>query len=71
MQGTVHLLTGVYWLDLLVQFLILTPVIILICAVPFVWFERPFMRKDWPVRVRHFFRATPAEVDAKVDGLTN
>jgi peptidoglycan/LPS O-acetylase OafA/YrhL len=71
LRVTGHLLTGVYGLDLLVQFLILTPLIILICAVPFVWFERPFMRKDWPVRLRHFFRGTPAAVGAKVDGVIN
>jgi peptidoglycan/LPS O-acetylase OafA/YrhL len=71
MKGTVHLLTGVYWLDLLLQFLVLTPVIILICAVPFVWFERPFMRKDWPARLRQFFRGTPAAVDTKIGGVIN
>jgi hypothetical protein len=39
---------------LLVQFLVLTPMIILAGAILFALFERPFMRKDWPGRLKQF-----------------
>jgi peptidoglycan/LPS O-acetylase OafA/YrhL len=45
---------GPFWLTLLVQFLVMTPLIILPAAVLFVLFERPFMRRDWPARVKNF-----------------
>jgi peptidoglycan/LPS O-acetylase OafA/YrhL len=51
-RGTIHLRTGILWLDLLVQFIVLTLLIIVLCALLFAWFERPFMRRDWPARFR-------------------
>lgn len=53
-RGTVHLQTGILWLDLLVQFAVIAPMIFLICAVPFMFLERPFMRRDWPARFKQF-----------------
>jgi len=53
-RATIHLQTGTLWLDLLVQFLVLTPSIILVSAFLFAWFERPFMRRDWPTRFKQF-----------------
>jgi peptidoglycan/LPS O-acetylase OafA/YrhL len=47
---TIHLQTNILWFDLLVQFLVMLPVILLISAVLFALFERPFMRRDWPAR---------------------
>lgn len=47
---TVHLQTKILWLDLLVQFLVMMPVILAVSAGLFVLFERPFMRRDWPAR---------------------
>lgn len=40
--------TGVFWVDLLINFVVMSAVIIAICAVLFAWFERPFMQRDWP-----------------------
>lgn len=47
-RATIYLQTKVLWLDLLVQFLVMTPVILTVSALLFVLFERPFMRRDWP-----------------------
>lgn len=44
---TIGLETHIVWLDLLVQFLLMTPIIILVCSLLFLLFERPFMRRDW------------------------
>ena len=43
--------THILWLDLLIQFVLMSAIIIAICAVLFALFERPFMRRDWPARV--------------------
>jgi peptidoglycan/LPS O-acetylase OafA/YrhL len=43
--------THILWLDLLIQFVLMSVIIIAICAVLFALFERPFMRRDWPARV--------------------
>jgi peptidoglycan/LPS O-acetylase OafA/YrhL len=48
--------THVLWLDFLIQFLIMTALIIVVSSVIFVLFERPFMRKDWPIRFWAFIR---------------
>ena len=50
-RATIHLQTGHLGLDLLIQFAVMTPVILLVCAGFFVISERPFMRRDWPARV--------------------
>jgi peptidoglycan/LPS O-acetylase OafA/YrhL len=39
------------WLDLLIQFVVMSAAIISLCAMLFVLFERPFMQRDWPARV--------------------
>jgi peptidoglycan/LPS O-acetylase OafA/YrhL len=64
-RGTVHLRIGIMWLDLLVQYLVLTPLIILACTIPFALFERPFMRKDWLSRFRHFCAGQKQQARAK------
>ena len=48
---TGRLQTHILWLDLLVQFVLMSIAIILVSAVLFIFFERPFMRRDWPSRV--------------------
>lgn len=48
LRGTLHLSTHIFWLDQLIQFAVLSAIIISICAVLFVLFERPFMQRDWP-----------------------
>lgn len=40
--------THVFWVDLLIQFVVMSAIIIGICAVLFALFERPFMKRDWP-----------------------
>jgi peptidoglycan/LPS O-acetylase OafA/YrhL len=54
-RGTLRLQTHVLWLDLIVQFLLMSVIIIGICSVLFVFLERPFMRRDWPGQVRISF----------------
>ena len=44
-------------LDLLTQFVLMSAAIIAVCAVLFAWLERPFMRRDWPRRLREKFRS--------------
>jgi peptidoglycan/LPS O-acetylase OafA/YrhL len=48
---TGHLRTHILWLDLLIHFGLMSVIITVVCVVPFVLFERPFMRRDWPTRV--------------------
>lgn len=38
----------IYWLDLVFQFVVLSVMVIPICCLLFVSFERPFMKRDWP-----------------------
>lgn len=47
---TLRLQTHVLWLDLLIQFVVMSAVIIFLCAILFAIFERPFMQRDWPAR---------------------
>lgn len=58
---TIHLQTGRLWLDLLIQFAVMAPVILLVCAGLFAVSERPFMRRDWPARVWTAIRPAPRE----------
>jgi peptidoglycan/LPS O-acetylase OafA/YrhL len=46
----------VLWLDFLIEYLIVSVLIILVCSVLFALFERPFMRRDWPARFWAFIR---------------
>ena len=48
---TGRLRTQILWLDLLIQFVLMSVIIIAGCAVLFALFERPFMRRDWPARI--------------------
>ncbi len=50
-----HLQTHILWLDLLVYFVLMSAVIVLVCSILFAFFERPFMRRDWPSRFRGKF----------------
>lgn len=47
---TLPLQTHQLWLDMLIQFTVMLPVILVVTAVLFVLFERPFMHRDWPAR---------------------
>jgi peptidoglycan/LPS O-acetylase OafA/YrhL len=51
---TGHIHFGPFWLTLLLQFLVMTPLIILPSAILFALFERPFMRRDWPAQLKNF-----------------
>jgi peptidoglycan/LPS O-acetylase OafA/YrhL len=53
--------THIFWLDLLIQFAVMSAIIIAICGVLFALFERPFMQRDWPQKFwARFARKTPA-----------
>jgi peptidoglycan/LPS O-acetylase OafA/YrhL len=54
---TKKLKTGFLSLDLLLQLLLMTPIIIAICSVLFLLLERPFMRRSWPADLRQFVRS--------------
>lgn len=45
-----------YWGQYLAQALLLVPVVTVICALLFVWVEKPFMRRDWPQRLAAWWR---------------
>ena len=49
------------WLNALVQFALVVPLILAGCAVLFVCFERPFMRPEWPRAFLQFLRRARAE----------
>jgi peptidoglycan/LPS O-acetylase OafA/YrhL len=49
---TIHLQTHILWLDLLIFYVLMSAVIVSVCAVLFAIFERPFMRRDWPAQFR-------------------
>jgi|ERR1700733_8718457 len=48
---TEKLQTHVFWLDIIIQFAVLSVMIIIICAFLFSIFERPFMKKDWHIKL--------------------
>jgi peptidoglycan/LPS O-acetylase OafA/YrhL len=48
--------THVLWLDFFICYLIVSILIVPVCSVLFVLFERPFMRRDWPARFWAFVR---------------
>jgi peptidoglycan/LPS O-acetylase OafA/YrhL len=66
-RGTIHLRTGILWLDLLMQFVVLAPMIYFACSFLFAWFERPFMRRDWPARFKQFLLRTEAVTPIQAD----
>jgi peptidoglycan/LPS O-acetylase OafA/YrhL len=46
---------------LLIQFAVMSAIIIAICGVLFALFERPFMQRDWPQKFWHWVTSkTPA-----------
>jgi peptidoglycan/LPS O-acetylase OafA/YrhL len=49
---TGHFQTHVLWLDLLIQFVLMSIIITFACSALFVLFERPFMQRDWPQQLR-------------------
>ena len=51
-RPAIHLQTHILWLDLLILFVVMSAVIVPVCALLFVFFERPFMRRDWPAKLR-------------------
>jgi len=58
--------THIFWLDLLVQMVLLSTLIVALSSVLFVYLERTFMRKDWPQRfwktVRAWLRLGTAQI---------
>lgn len=59
-RPAIHLQTHILWLDLLILFVLMSAVIVPVCAVLFAVFERPFMRRDWPAKLREKFLGAPA-----------
>jgi peptidoglycan/LPS O-acetylase OafA/YrhL len=53
LKARTHLLS----LDLAIQFLVMTAIIVAVCAVLFAFLERPFMRRDWPEKLARKLRA--------------
>lgn len=51
--------THLFWQDLLINFVVMSAVIIALCAVLFALFERPFMQRDWPQRLWAWVRRDP------------
>jgi peptidoglycan/LPS O-acetylase OafA/YrhL len=51
-RATDKLATHQLWLDLLIQFAVMAPAIVIMCGLLFVCFERPFMQRGWHVRLR-------------------
>ncbi len=55
-RPALHLQTHILWLDLLIFYVLMSAVIVAVCALLFALFERPFMRRDWPARLRERVR---------------
>jgi peptidoglycan/LPS O-acetylase OafA/YrhL len=51
-KKTWHWRTGVLWLDVLEQLALLIIPCLIVCALLFLVVERPFMKPDWPKRLR-------------------
>lgn len=47
----IHVQTHILWLDLLNYFVVMSAVIVPVCAVLFAVSERPFMRREWPAKL--------------------
>jgi peptidoglycan/LPS O-acetylase OafA/YrhL len=62
---TGRLQTHILWLDLLIQFVVMSVIIISVCALLFALFERPFMRRNWPSVLR--YKLVPAKKTAATD----
>jgi peptidoglycan/LPS O-acetylase OafA/YrhL len=52
---TIHCSTRIFWLDMLIQFVLMSVIIIAVCSVLFALFERPFMQRDWPQKFWAWF----------------
>ena len=58
---TIKFSTHIFWLDLLIQFVLMSAVIIAVCSLLFALFERPFMQRNWPQKFWAWVtRKTPA-----------
>ncbi len=49
-KTTMYVQTGLLWVDVAIQFAILSTIILIVCSVLFLLFERPFMQPDWHKR---------------------
>jgi peptidoglycan/LPS O-acetylase OafA/YrhL len=49
--------TGSYAVNLIVQLMLATPLLLLPCAAYFVLIEKPCMRRDWPRRLVERFQS--------------
>jgi peptidoglycan/LPS O-acetylase OafA/YrhL len=58
-RPAIHVRTHILWLDLLIYFVLMSAVIVPVCAVLFFLFERPFMRSDWPAKFREKVLGAP------------
>jgi peptidoglycan/LPS O-acetylase OafA/YrhL len=59
---TLRFSTHIFWLDLLIQFVLMSAIIIAVCSVLFALFERPFMQRDWPRKFWAWVTRRPAAV---------
>ena len=51
---------------LLLQFSLITPIVLGVCAIYFVLIEKPFMQPDWPQRLAAWMRSRPSSAVALV-----
>ncbi|MEO6183571.1 MAG: acyltransferase [Verrucomicrobiota bacterium] len=66
---TIGFKTHILGLDLFIQFLLITIIIVVICSLLFVLFERPFMRRNWPTHLRRLFsKKNDLQLNAEVLG---
>ncbi|HEV2435944.1 MAG TPA: acyltransferase [Verrucomicrobiae bacterium] len=50
-RATEKFQTHIFWFDIIMQFAVLSVVIIIFCTFLFAIFERPFMRNDWLIKL--------------------
>lgn len=48
--------SGHYWMDWLVQFLIVFPLFLFFASLFYLWIEKPCMNKDWPKKLSLYFK---------------
>jgi peptidoglycan/LPS O-acetylase OafA/YrhL len=58
-------MTGNYAADLLIQLVLVSPILVAVCAGFFVLIEQPCMRRDWPRRLLERLQSRAAEPTAR------
>ena len=65
------LFTSFYTLNIFLQMALLVPLIILVSSIFYIFFERPFMDKDWPFKMMFIFKKNYINLKRNFSNLIN